>query len=351
MRRPTLAWLSLGLLLVLPPPVFPAAPAEVPLQGVLTDANGVPLDGNADVTFSIYDMQSGGTALWSETRTVAVDNGLFTVYLGQVNAIDLTWFRDHGDLWLGIRVGADLEMSRIKLGSAPFSAYAEYTGDALAGVPDGMIGVFDGACPPGWTRMGAFDGLALRGAPAYGGTGGADTHNHRVNPPDTGTSQDGAHAHGTNLTTRGIGHTHTVDPPGTTSSDQSQNHEHGYFSGSSGTMMTAGITRDHNHSVDIGPFTSGSTDPTDRYADGTNSAGNHTHSVDIAGFDSDDSGSWPPYIDVVYCKKNPTRRAVTLHLPGRGTTLARENRLLRTQVEALEARLNRLEGQLRGRKP
>jgi hypothetical protein len=43
--------------------------------------------------------------------------------------------------------------------------------------------------------------------------------------------------------------------------------------------------------------------------------------------------------------------AVTLHLPGRGNALARENRLLRTQVEALEARLNRLEGQLRGREP
>lgn len=340
MKVPNLLWL--GLLLALPLPAFSAAPAEVPLQGVLTDQNGAPLDGNADVTFSIYDVQSGGAALWSETQTVAVENGLFTVYLGRVTALDLSLFRDNHSLWLGIRVGADPEMSRIPLGSTPFAAYAEYTGSAPTGIPDGMIAVFDTDCPAGWTRVAAFDGLALRGAAAYGGTGGNDAHNHRVNPPDTGTTQNGAHTHGTTTTTRGIGHNHSVDPPNTTSSNQNSNHTHGYDSGTSGARMTAGISQDHGHSVNIGSFNSGNTNPTDQYANGTTSGGGHSHSVDITGFDSNGGDSWPPYIEVVYCKKDPTRRTISLN---------RENRLLRTQVEALEARLDRLEGLLRRREP
>lgn len=328
------------LLLVLAPPAYSAAPDEVPLQGVLTDQNGVPLNGGVDVLFSIYDVQSGGSALWDETQALAVENGLFTAYLGRVTPLDLTLFRDNGALWLGIQVGADPEMSRIPLGSTPFAAYAEYTGALPAGIPDGMIAAFDTACPSGWTRVAAFDGRVLRGAASYGGTGGGDTHLHQANPPSTGTSTDGAHSHNTTLTTRGIGHNHSVDPPATSSANQSNNHQHGYDSGTSGAQMTAGISQNHNHSVNIGSFTSGNTNPTDQYANGTGSAGGHNHTVDIAGFDSGSGDSWPPYIEVVYCKKDPTRRTVSLN---------RENRFLKTKVRTLEARLSRLEELLQER--
>jgi len=338
MKVPKLLWL--GLLLMLSPPAFSAAPDEVPLQGVLTDQNGAPLDGNLDVLFSIYAVQTGGSALWSETQTVAVQNGLFTVYLGRVDTLDLATFRDNGELWLGIQVGADPEMSRIQLGSTPFAAYAEYAGGLPAGVPAGMIAAFDTSCPAGWTRVAAFDGLVLRGAAAYGGTGGGATHNHQVNPPSTGTSSDGAHSHNTTLTTRGIGHNHSVDPPATNTANQSSNHQHGYDSGTSGARMTAGISVDHNHNVNIGAFDTGSTNPTDQYANGTSSEGGHNHSVDIAGFDSGAGDSWPPYIEVVYCKKDPTRRTLSLKT---------ENRALRTRVKTLEARLNRLEELLQDR--
>ncbi|MCI0519540.1 MAG: hypothetical protein L0Z70_04715 [Chloroflexi bacterium] len=51
-------------------------------QGVLTDQNGQPLDGNVDITYLIYHASSGGTAIYQETETVAVDNGLFTSVIG-----------------------------------------------------------------------------------------------------------------------------------------------------------------------------------------------------------------------------------------------------------------------------
>jgi hypothetical protein len=47
-------------------------------------------------------------------------------------------------------------------------------------LPSGMIAMFDAACPSGWTRFAALDGVVPRGSAAYGGTGGAETHNHAM---------------------------------------------------------------------------------------------------------------------------------------------------------------------------
>ncbi len=49
-----------------------------PVQGRLTDASGKPLDGNFSITFRLYDVYTGGTALCSDTNTVKVANGLFS---------------------------------------------------------------------------------------------------------------------------------------------------------------------------------------------------------------------------------------------------------------------------------
>jgi hypothetical protein len=109
-----------------------AAPAYIPLQGVLTDENGTPLNESVDIRFTIYDAETGGTALWTEQQSVLVEDGLFTVYLGQDQPLDLSIFRDNGDLWLGTRVGADQEMPTVFLGSAPFSGFAEHCGNIPA---------------------------------------------------------------------------------------------------------------------------------------------------------------------------------------------------------------------------
>ena len=56
-------------------------------QGYLTDSTGTPLGNttpaNYAVLFRIYNVSTGGTALWSETQTVTVDKGNFSVILGQ----------------------------------------------------------------------------------------------------------------------------------------------------------------------------------------------------------------------------------------------------------------------------
>ena len=77
-------------------------------QGRLTDSGGAPLTGNYSILFSIYNVSTGGSALWSETQTVSASEGLFSVSLGAVTALNLPFDADY---WLGIKVGSDAEMT------------------------------------------------------------------------------------------------------------------------------------------------------------------------------------------------------------------------------------------------
>lgn len=79
---------------------------RIPIQGRLTDASGNPLDGDHDVTFRLYDVWTGGTALCSSSRTVSAENGLFSSNMsGSGCPID------GRQLYLGITVGGDAEMT------------------------------------------------------------------------------------------------------------------------------------------------------------------------------------------------------------------------------------------------
>jgi len=95
-------------------------------QGLLLDAASDPVpDGDYDLTFAIYDVPTEGTALWSETQTVAVAEGLFNVLLGASTPISPTDWIDGRDLWLGITVAGDAEMApRQQLVSVPYAMNA-----------------------------------------------------------------------------------------------------------------------------------------------------------------------------------------------------------------------------------
>lgn len=79
----------------------------IPIQGYLTDSAGNPLNGNYSITAHIYDVSSGGTALCSDTETVAVNNGLFTMDVNNCTSNDV----NGRQLYLGIQVGSDAEMT------------------------------------------------------------------------------------------------------------------------------------------------------------------------------------------------------------------------------------------------
>ncbi|KPJ98171.1 MAG: hypothetical protein AMK71_11840, partial [Nitrospira bacterium SG8_35_4] len=67
--------------------VFPNAgytqiPQTVSYQGYLTDSGGIPADtagGTIDVQFSIYNVLSGGSVLWTDMQAVTVSQGVYSV--------------------------------------------------------------------------------------------------------------------------------------------------------------------------------------------------------------------------------------------------------------------------------
>ena len=104
--------------------VVSVAGAQVPTtmsyQGILTDASGtIVADGNYSLSFKLYDAATGGVALWSEQQSVATTKGVFSVILGKVNALALSFNKTY---WLGMTVGGELEMTpRVQLTSAAYS--------------------------------------------------------------------------------------------------------------------------------------------------------------------------------------------------------------------------------------
>jgi hypothetical protein len=111
-------------------PAWAQAPNLVNYQGVLKDSGGNPLTGTYSITFSLYSVSSGGTALWTETQgSVSVSNGLFSVLLGSVTPLTPSEFSGT-NRWLGVTVGGDPEMTpRQRIASVPYSLRSSDSGE------------------------------------------------------------------------------------------------------------------------------------------------------------------------------------------------------------------------------
>lgn len=113
-------------------------PAMMSYQGRLQDSQGAPLDGTFDMIFAIYDVATEGTALWTETQSVAVNEGHFIVLLGSVESLPVDLFSAQVR-YLGVTIGADPEMSpRRQIVTAAYAHHA-LTADVALDVPDGVI--------------------------------------------------------------------------------------------------------------------------------------------------------------------------------------------------------------------
>lgn len=208
----------------------------IPYQGNL-ELNGVAYDGTITLTFSLYDVPTGGVALWSETHPdVAVSSGIFAVKLGSVNYISAPledFLVNAGNLYVGVAVedsgaGTIALQGRQMVGSVPFAhrgvpgadfavdGRIDVNGDAALGgslsvtggatvagrnvvdglVPSGAVMAFNlGACPAGWSQANGAGGrpdlrgrmpLGVGALPqdgtvfvGLGNTGGS--HRYRVN--------------------------------------------------------------------------------------------------------------------------------------------------------------------------
>jgi hypothetical protein len=93
------------------------------------------------LAFALYDADVAGTELYREVQSVVIDEGRFTAHIGDVTTLDLSLFRDHTDVWVGIAVDGGTELPRFALGTVPYAAYAEYAGDATTVGGTGLSGL------------------------------------------------------------------------------------------------------------------------------------------------------------------------------------------------------------------
>ena len=104
-------WAAMSTFMLVAATLSAQIPQLINYQGILQDPKtGLPIDENKSITFSIYATATGGTALWSETQTVSIAKGYFSVLLGSVTPIPQTVFSG-GDRYLGVKVGTDAEMT------------------------------------------------------------------------------------------------------------------------------------------------------------------------------------------------------------------------------------------------
>jgi len=157
-RRPrTLAAALIALVLATPAFAQPAPPADrvIRMSGAVPGAAGP----QSTVRFAIYDAEAGGTLLWQETQTVAVDQaGQYTAFLGALSADGLppSVFAGGAPRWLAVEGPDGATAPRTLLAAVPYAVAAATAADAttLAGRP-----ATDFQLTPAARRKASADGL------------------------------------------------------------------------------------------------------------------------------------------------------------------------------------------------
>lgn len=150
------AWILSGTLIAMPGTLFAATPPSlIHYQGVLRGADDAPLTGAYDMEFRFFDAEIGGSEvlvdrhLAANAQAVLVEGGLFAVGLGSGAVLDgsgpgicaslADLFRDHGTVWLEVRIGAETLAPRTRVLATGYALNAATAGTAsqLNGQPSG----------------------------------------------------------------------------------------------------------------------------------------------------------------------------------------------------------------------
>jgi microcystin-dependent protein len=178
--------LTLGILLVSSAFGEARPPRLMTYQGYVRDDQGDPLGNsnpvNKTMQFYVYDAETGGNVKWAEEQIVTVDNGYFSVILGEGNAIGDTpnslvfeGMDRNSDMadsrYVGVKVdGVDIN-PRLRLMTAPYAYLAQEAiqaknaDNATNATTSGRAVNADREVPMGgviiWTKEGIPDGWAI----------------------------------------------------------------------------------------------------------------------------------------------------------------------------------------------
>ncbi len=102
--------------------ILAQTPAQFKYQAVLRDADGQILTSPADITIKIYDVITGGVALYAETHPGVIPNdwGVINLNIGSLESLDgINW--SNGTYFIGITIGTGEELGRSQLLSVPYA--------------------------------------------------------------------------------------------------------------------------------------------------------------------------------------------------------------------------------------
>lgn len=152
-------------------PGSPSVDRVFRISGQLLPAPGAPSGGVDVLRVAIYDAPTGGTALWDEVQTLAIDaDGRYTVLVGAVTAdgVPVEVFASGAPRWLAVQRRGAPEAPRTLLTSVPYAVRSATAADAdtLGGLPASAFLKAATAQADGRTGAAAADAPAVARSPS-----------------------------------------------------------------------------------------------------------------------------------------------------------------------------------------
>jgi hypothetical protein len=103
---------------------------QISFQGKVVNADGTNVtNGSYTFVFSLYTVSSGGSNVWTESKSVTVTDGIFQTNLGDTTTLPGSVDFNTDNIYLGINFNADGEMSpRVRFTAAPYALNAAKVG-------------------------------------------------------------------------------------------------------------------------------------------------------------------------------------------------------------------------------
>jgi HD superfamily phosphohydrolase len=107
------------ILFILTASLFSSIPQTLSYQGYLIENDSDRINGTVKMTFSLHDEEDGAEKLWSESREVKVEDGFYSLILGEENPINIDF---NSQYWLSLKIEDKEELKpRQKLTSVAYS--------------------------------------------------------------------------------------------------------------------------------------------------------------------------------------------------------------------------------------
>lgn len=124
------AVVCLGIGIAMPPSAFGQAPALVNYQGRLVNGTNL-VNGTVGLSLRLFAAPSGGTALYEDSNTVTVADGLYATFIGDnTTSGTLTNALTGTDVWIEVAVNGTALSPRERMVSAPYALNVSAAGIA-----------------------------------------------------------------------------------------------------------------------------------------------------------------------------------------------------------------------------